>query len=185
MRVDYSTQRRRFARIAIWIAAQARFRNVASRLAIILCAFLAALPAFAQSRPAAPAHSATRPGEIIAIEAAFQQFEVKGNIQELEKMMLPDFVQIEQEMMTRDQVLATVKRVQSSPCRVGPVKMIDPKVAFLSPEIATIVYRASQVGTCGSSTYTLYANISTVWVRRDGRWQMEIHAEYLDTAKAG
>jgi hypothetical protein len=152
-------------------------------LLFILSVFLAALPALAQSRP--PAHSATGPGEIIAVEAAFQRFEVNGNIQELEKMMLPGFVQIEQEMMTRDQVIATVKRVQSSPCRVGPVKMIDPKVAFLSLEIATIVYRASQAATCGSKTFTLYANISTVWVRRDGRWQMEIHAEYLDTAKAG
>ncbi len=152
---------------------------------ILFCAFNYSLTSVAQSRADSSARPSPSANQIIAIEAAFQQFEVKGNIPELEKMMLPDFVQIEQEMMTRDQVIATVRRAQSSPCHIGPVKMIDPKVAFLSPEIATIVYRASQAATCSSSTFTLYANISTVWVHRDGRWQMEIHAEYLDTAKAG
>lgn len=63
--------------------------------------------------------------------------------------------------------------------------MIEPKVTLLSPEIATIVYRASQAATCGSNTVTLFANVSSVWVRRDGRWQLEIHAEYVDAAKAG
>jgi hypothetical protein len=140
-------------------------------------------PAWSQSR--LPAHPASGASEIIATEVTFQRFKANGNTGELEKMMLSEFVEIEQQLMTRDQVLAQVRRIQSSPCRLAQVKMIEPKVTLLSPEIATIVYRASQAVTCGSNSFTLLANVSSVWVRRDGRWQLEIHAEYVDSAKAG
>lgn len=113
MRVDCLARYGRFAAGAIQCAPHLRFPKLALRAAIALCAFVAASPAWSQSR--LPAHPASGAGEIIATEAAFQRFEVNGNAGELEKMMLPEFVEIEQQLMTRDQVLAQVRRIQSSP----------------------------------------------------------------------
>jgi hypothetical protein len=60
-------------------------------------------------------------------------------------------------------------------CSLGPIKLLDPHVRFLSPDIATLVYHATEKPTCGTHTMSGETNISTVWVHRDSRWQMHLH----------
>lgn len=117
--------------------------------------------------------------EIIARETALQKSEIDLNFAALEKLMVPEYFELSQSFMNRDQVFAMLRRVSESGCRIQPVKMKDAKVTFLSPDIATVVYRATQTGTCYSRTFSVDANITTLWVQRDGRWQAEMHSELL------
>jgi hypothetical protein len=48
----------------------------------------------------------------------------------------------------------------------------------MAPDIATIVYHATETPTCGGRSMSGDTNISTVWLRHDGVWQMHLHTEY-------
>jgi uncharacterized protein (TIGR02246 family) len=123
------------------------------------------------------AQTATTPEAIIAQENAFWTSYVDGNTAELSKLLLPDFTSVEEQIWNRDQVAAFVKQLHAQ-CTLAPVKILDPRVKFLGPDTATLVYHATETPTCGTRTISGETNISTVWVRRDGRWQMHLHTEY-------
>jgi hypothetical protein len=117
------------------------------------------------------------PDTIIAQENAFWKAYVDANTEDLSKLLLPDFTSVEQEIWNRDQVLTFVKRFHEH-CTLAPVKLVDPRVTFLSSDIATLVYHATETPTCGTHTLSGETNISSVWLRRDGRWQLQLHTEY-------
>jgi len=135
----------------------------------ILILFLLAVPMLAQT--------ASTPGAIIAQENAFWKAYADGNAADLSKLLLPDFVNVEAELWSRDQVLTFIKKFHDH-CTLAPVKLVDPHVVFLTPEIATLVYHATETPTCGGRALSGETNISTVWLRREGRWQMHLHTEY-------
>jgi hypothetical protein len=114
---------------------------------------------------------------IIAQENAFWKAYVDANTSDLSRLLLPDFTNVEQELWNRDQVLAFVKEFHEH-CTLAPVKLLDPRVKFLTSDIATLVYHATETPTCGTHTMSGDTNISSVWLRRDGRWQMQLHTEY-------
>ena len=120
--------------------------------------------------------SSTAP-EIIAQENAFWRAYAAGNTADLSKLLLPDFTSVESDIWNRDQVLTFVKQFHAQ-CSLAPVTVVAPQVNFLTPEIATIVYHATETPTCGPHTLSGETNISTVWIKRDGRWQMHLHTEY-------
>jgi hypothetical protein len=124
----------------------------------------------------ADAQTMSAPDAIIAQENAFWKAYVNANIADLSKLFLPEFIKVEEQLMNRDQVLAFVRQFHQQ-CTLAPVKLLDPRVVFLSADIATLVYRATETPTCGTRTMSGDTNITTVWVRRDGRWQMHLHTE--------
>jgi len=136
-----------------------------------------------QAKPSTAVHPASKSDEIIGKENSFQRFYVTDNIPELEKLMLPDFIDVEQLIMGRNQFVNVRKRFREAGCNLLPVKIIEPKVVFLSADIATIVYHSTETANCGGRTFSGNTNISTVWVHRDGGWQMHIHTEYTDLSK--
>ncbi len=117
------------------------------------------------------------PETIIAQESAFWKAYADANTVDLSKLLLPEFTNVEQEIWNRDQVLAFVKEFHQH-CTLAPVKLLDPRVTFLTSDIATLVYHATETPTCGTHTISGDTNISTVWLRRDGHWQMQLHTEY-------
>ena len=117
------------------------------------------------------------PDTIIAQENAFWKAYVEADTADLSKLFLPEFINVEEQLMNRDQVLAFVGQFHQH-CTLAPVKLLDPHVVFLSADIATLVYHATETPTCGNQTMSGDTNITTVWVRRDGRWQMHLHTEY-------
>lgn len=117
------------------------------------------------------------PDAIVAQETAFWKAYADGNATDLSKLLLPDYINVEEQIWNRDQVLAFVKQFHEH-CTLAPVKVVDPSVIFLTPDIATVVYHATETPTCGTRTLSGETNISTVWLRRDGRWQMHLHTEY-------
>ena len=120
------------------------------------------------------ARTANTPDTIIAHENAFWKAYGDGNVEDLSKLLLPDFANVEAQMWSRDQVLIFIRQFHQR-CTLAPVKLVAPRVTFLTPEIATLVYRATESPTFGSRTLSGETNISTVWLRRDGRWQMHLH----------
>ena len=138
----------------------------------LLCAVLvtsACWTAFGQANP--------DPSQIIAGEKAFWSAYVSGDTGALSKLLLPEFTNVEQVIWNRGQVLGFVKNFTAH-CSLAPVTVSDPHVAFISPDLATVVYHATESPTCGGRTMSGQTNISTVWLRRDGRWQMHLHTEY-------
>ncbi len=123
------------------------------------------------------AQSAGGPDVILTQENAFWKAYVDGNTAVLSKLFLPNFISVEQQIWNRDQVLGFVTKFHAS-CTLAPVKVLDPHVSFLTPQIATVVYHATETPTCGERTMSGETNITTVWVYQDGRWQMHIHTEY-------
>jgi hypothetical protein len=123
------------------------------------------------------AQTANAPDAIIEQENAFWRAYGDGNVADLSKLLLPDFLNVEAQIWNRDQVLSFVTKFRKH-CTLAPVKLVDPHVTFLTPEIATLVYHATEAPTCGSRTLSGETNISTVWLRRHGRWQMHLHTEY-------
>jgi len=118
-----------------------------------------------------------KPDMIITQENAFWKAYVDGNTEDLSKLLLPDFTSVEQEIWNRDQVLTFVEKFHQH-CTLAPVKLLDPRVTFLTSDIATVVYHATETPTCGTRTLSGDTNISSVWLRRDGRWQLHLHTEY-------
>ncbi len=123
------------------------------------------------------AQTANTPEAIITQENAFWKSCREGNAADLQKVLLPDFINVEQEIWNRDQVLTFIRQFHEH-CTLAPVKLVDPHIVFLTPDIATLVYHATETPTCGIRTLSGETNISTVWLRRDGRWQMHLHTEY-------
>jgi len=123
------------------------------------------------------AQSAGTSDTILVQENAFWKAYIDGDTAALSKLLLPDFISVEEQIWNRDQVFNFVKQFHAQ-CTLAPVNLLDPHVSFLTPEIATVVYHATETPTCGGHTMSGETNISTVWVRREGRWQMHIHTEY-------
>lgn len=123
------------------------------------------------------AQTADKPDAIIAQENAFWKAYSEANTADLSKLFSPEFINVEEQLMNRDQVLVFVGQFHQH-CTLAPVKLLDPHVVFLSADVATVVYHATETPTCGNQTTSGDTNITTVWVRRNGRWQMHLHTEY-------
>lgn len=143
--------------------------NLPMRRLLALTLLLTSSPLFTQTT--------NKPEMIIAQENAFWKAYVDGNTADLSNLLLPDFTSVEQEIWGRDQVLAFVKKFHEH-CTLAPVALLDPHVTFLTSDIATLVYHATETPTCGTRTLSGDTNISSVWLRRDGRWQLHLHTEY-------
>jgi Domain of unknown function (DUF4440) len=139
------------------------------RQLLVLTLLLTSVPLLTQTT--------NKPDVIIAQENAFWKVYVDANTEDLSKLLLPDFTSVEQEIWNRDQVLTFVKRFREH-CTLAPVKLLDPHVTFLTSDIATLVYHATETPTCGTRTMSGETNISSVCLNRDGRWQLHLHTEY-------
>jgi len=139
-----------------------------------LILILSTVPAISQA--------GSNPDVIVAQENAFWKAYAGGKTTDLAPLLQAGFTNVEQEIWSRDQVLTFVEQFHKQ-CSLAPVAPVDPHVSFLTPDIATIVYHATETATCGTQTMSGETNISTVWIRSDGHWKMHLHTEYAIPAK--
>ncbi len=155
--------------LRLTLAAVRVVRVVLKRPLVALILLFSTLPVFAQTIGTADV--------IVVQENAFWKAYTAGNVTDLSALLRPDFTNVEREIWTSGQVLAFVEQFHKQ-CSLAPVALVDPHVSFLTPDIATIVYHANEAATCGARTMSGDTKISTVWVRRNGHWQMHLHTEY-------
>ncbi len=158
---------------------------------LLLAAGLNVLPALAQDPPsearstnsAASGQVNSTAQEIFAQEQLLWKTFADGDVDGLNKLMLPDFINVTSRQQSRDEVLETFKH-NLQVCTEDPIAIRRAQVFMLSPDVASIVYQANLSKTCDERTSKSDYNMTTVWVRRDGRWQMHLHTEFMITGFA-
>jgi hypothetical protein len=155
------------------------------RRATMAVALLAvAAIAGAQSPQRTAAHPLTASDEIVAQENNFLKLMRSGNVAELRKIVPEDFVAVSQKIGHREEVLDLSSNAQnllrSYGCSLPAFKIIEPKVTFLSPEIAMLVYQPQGDFSCIGEHARIVGLVGSMWVRRDGRWQIQMRTVYAD-----
>lgn len=147
---------------------------------ILLC--LAAVRPYAQTAPASRAQSSALPApkadEIVALEQSAWDRYANVDFDGMGEMMQPDYVNLTTAQQTREETLKAMRQ-ELQGCSVSPVSVVDPAVTVVSPDVALIVYKSKIVKQCGYQRSTTVANLTTVWLRRDGRWKMQMHSAYI------
>jgi hypothetical protein len=90
----------------------------------------------------------------------------------LQALFLPDFVEVEKSILTREQVLANLNA-----CTLVGFNMHNHQTRVLSPDAVVIAYSGSDEFTCGESHLKGNYNATTTWVLRNGKWVVQIHTE--------
>jgi hypothetical protein len=86
--------------------------------------------------------------------------------------LLPDFLDVEKTIQTRDQIMANL-----GACTLTSSKIRNHQLRMLSSDAAVLTYSRSSETTCGESHLTGDYNATTTWVRREGKWFVQIHTE--------
>jgi hypothetical protein len=86
--------------------------------------------------------------------------------------LLPDFIEVEKSIQTREQVMANINA-----CTLVSFKLTNHQIRMLSPDAAVLAYNGFSQIACGEAHLSGNFNATTTWVRRDGRWLIQIHTE--------
>ena len=89
-----------------------------------------------------------------------------------QSLLLPDYIEVEKTIQTRDQLMANLNT-----CTIVSFKLRNHQTRMLSPDAAVVAYSGSSEITCGESHLSSNYNATTTWVRRDGKWMVQIHTE--------
>lgn len=87
-------------------------------------------------------------------------------------LLLPDFLDVERTIQTRDQIMENLNA-----CTFTSSKIRNHQLRMISPDVAILAYSRSTETVCGESHLTGDFNATTTWVRRDGKWLVQIHTE--------
>jgi len=87
-------------------------------------------------------------------------------------LLLPDFLDVERTIQTRDQIMENLNA-----CTLTSSKIRNHQLRMVSPDVAILAYSLSTETVCGESHLIGDFNAFTTWVRRDGRWLVQLHSE--------
>ena len=80
--------------------------------------------------------------------------------------------EVEKTIQNREQILANLNA-----CTLASLTFTTIRRGCFSPDAAVIAYNANSEITCGDSRLKGNYNATTTWVRRDGKWLVQIHTE--------
>jgi hypothetical protein len=126
-----------------------------------------------------PAAGPAMPAEPRELEARFMQPEVRRDRAQVQSLLAEDFLMVAPSgrLVDRAQVL---DRLQHEPA--AKVEIVDIVEKRLAPGVALVTYRETRRE---DPTRPGLATLrSSVWVLRDGRWQMVFHQGTLTEATA-
>jgi hypothetical protein len=89
-----------------------------------------------------------------------------------QSLLLPDYIEVEKTIQTREQLMANLNT-----CMIVSYKLRNHQVRVISPDAAVIAYSGSSEIVCGDSHLTSHYNATTTWVRREGKWLVQMHTE--------
>ena len=109
-------------------------------------------------------------------ELSLWQAVSKHDIITLRSLISPDFVYVGDKVENREQVLAGI-----GSCDPAHFSFIEPRGIAVTEDVAIITYRAGQDLSCGSGHRRGDVNVTSTWVKRDGRWLLQAHTESPST----
>jgi|GEM_PF-872974 len=136
---------------------------------VLLLLATAFTPALA--RQAAP-DLGTEPDFIFIQELNLWKALQSHDLATFQAFLLPDFLDVEKTIQTRDQIMANL-----GTCTLVSSKIRNHQLRMLSPDAAILTYTRSSETVCGESHLTGDYNATTTWVRREGKWFVQIHTE--------
>jgi len=71
----------------------------------------------------------------------------------------------------------SIKAIGAKPCDLKSYDFSNFKVTMLSPTAALVTYSATQDATCGGQPIPAKTNVSTIYVKRNGKWLGFFHQE--------
>jgi len=144
-------------------------------IAVLLLASAAPAPApiQAQQIPTTPQDRETVEMELLFI----QEIKLWKSLQyhdlvTFNSLLLPDFIEVEKTIQNREQILANLNT-----CTLVSFNFHNHQTRMLSQDAAVIAYNANSEITCGESHLKGSYNATTTWVRREGKWLVQIHTE--------
>ena len=114
----------------------------------------------------------TEPDFIFIQEIAMWKALQSHNLGAFESLLLPDYIEVEKTIQTRDQLMANLNA-----CTIVSFKLRSHQTRMLSADSAVIAYTGSSEIACGESHIASSYNATTTWVRRDGKWLVQLHTE--------
>ena len=128
-------------------------------------------PALAQT-PASPPPIGTEPDFIFIQEINLWSALQNHDLATFQSLLLPDFLYVEKNIQTREQIMDNLNT-----CTLSRFKFRNHQLRMITPDIAVLAYTASSETTCGESRLSGSYNATTTWVRRDGKWLVQLHTE--------
>lgn len=149
-------------------------------LLIVLCAVSVSAQVAVNSQNASsnepPGVQKAGEDDIVALEQSFLNAVGSAKPETVGAFLTADFVSVAGKIHNRAESLELIEREQQR-CASQPMPVLNPQVSKLSKDVALIVYQTKVIGTCGQRKANLQLNSSSVWVHRDGKWQMQMHTE--------
>jgi len=139
---------------------------------LILTLLVVSVTAVSGQQMSAAKELDTEPDFIFIQEIGMWRALQSHNLGAFEAMLLPDYIEVEKTIQTRDQLMANLNI-----CTVVSFKLRNHQTRMLSPDAAVIAYSGSSEITCGESHLASNYNATTTWVRRDGKWLVQMHTE--------
>ncbi|MGD0444573.1 MAG: nuclear transport factor 2 family protein [Edaphobacter sp.] len=138
----------------------------------LLLTLLAATLTPALAQPPAPDPIGTEPDFIFIQELNLWRTLQNHDLATFHALLLPDFLYIQKAIQTREQIMDNLNT-----CTLSNFKFRNHQLRMITPDIAILAYTASSETTCGESHLAGSYNATTTWVRRDGKWLVQIHTE--------
>ena len=132
-------------------------------------------PALAQQTAPAP-EIGTEPDFIFIQEIHLWTALQARDLATFQPLLLPDFIQVERTIQTRDQVMENLNI-----CTLVSFHLHNHQLRTLSPDAVVIAYSGTSEINCGESHLSGNYLATTTWVRRDGKWFAQVHTEIPTT----
>ena len=136
---------------------------------------LAQTPASTPSKPRPQMTSAQLEAHLTGIERKFWEGWAKGDVKPFKEHIAPDAI-IVGENGTLDKE-SIIKAIEAGGCDVRSYDLHDFKLVKTSGDTAVLAYRGTQDATCGGEVAPKTVWISSVFVRRRGKWLAVAHQE--------
>jgi hypothetical protein len=144
---------------------------VSSALTALL---LALAPVLAQLHPDKPFIGGPPPAPVPMLREEMKLWRSlqTRDLTSFQSMLAPDFAFVGHTIQNRDQALSGI-----SSCKLSRFSFVYPKGRMVTPDLVVLTYNGIRDATCGSGHLPADFNASSVWVRRDGQWLLELHTE--------
>ncbi|HKY29526.1 MAG TPA: nuclear transport factor 2 family protein [Pyrinomonadaceae bacterium] len=132
-------------------------------------------PASSPRKPRPQMTNAQLEQHLATIERKFWEGWAKGDVKPFQEYIAPDAIMVGENGTFDKQWI--LKAIAAGGCEVRSYDLTDLKLLKMSGDTAVLTYRGTQDATCGGEVAPKTVWISSVFVRRRGKWLAVAHQE--------